>query len=95
MKTGFKADTPAIYAQWHGHGLPDHAKIRAVFIAKNVADVSADYQLDESSTVAPAPNAHGVFTLSKPEGGWTPGNYRVEFYVDDALAETAKFKISK
>ena len=95
LKTGFKADTPAIYAQWHGHGLPDHAKIRAVFIAKNVADVSADYQLDESSTVAPAPDAHGVFTLSKPEGGWTPGNYRVEFYVDDALAETAKFKISK
>src|SRR5437764_7597693 len=95
LKTEFKADTPAIYAQWHGHGLPDHAKIRAVFSGKNVPDVSADYQLDESSTVSPAPNAHRVITLSKPEGSCTLGNYRREYYDVDALAETAKFKISK
>ena len=37
----------------------------------------------------------GVFSLSKPENGWIPGNYRVEFFVDDRPAETVKFKISK
>ena len=93
--TDFKADAPAIYARWRGHGLPDHAKIRAVFIAENVADVSADYEIDESSAIAPAPNSNGTFTLSRPEEGWAPGNYRVEFFVGDEPAETVKFKVSK
>jgi hypothetical protein len=93
FKTEFKRDAPAIYAHWRGQGLPKHAKIRAVFIAENVADVSADYEIDETSAVAPTPNANGVFTLSQPESGWAPGNYRVEFYVDDQPTETVKFKI--
>ena len=95
FKTDFKSNTPAIYARWHGQGLPDHAKIHAVFIAENVADVSADYKIDETSAVAPTPNSNGTFTLSRPKGGWAPGNYRVEFFVDDQPAETVKFKFSK
>ena len=95
FKTDFKSDAPAIYARWRGQGLPDHAKIRASFIAGNVADVSADYEIDEASAVAPTPNSSGTFTLSKPEGGWAPGNYRVEFFLNDAPTETVKFKISK
>src|SRR5437764_602367 len=83
FKADFKADTPAIYARWRGQGLPDHAKIRAAFIAENVADVSADSELDESSAIAPTANAKGTFTLEKPEEGWAPGSYRVEFLVDD------------
>jgi len=95
FKTEFKSDTPAIYARWRGHDLGEKAKIRAVFIAESVADVSADYQIDESITAAPAPNSSARFTLSKPESGWTPGNYRVEFYIDDQPAATVKFKVSK
>jgi hypothetical protein len=95
FKADFKPDTPAIYARWRGKGLPDQAKISAVLIAESVADVSADSQVDETSAVAPAPNARGAFTLSKPDEGWAPGNYRVEFSVDDKLAEAVKFKISK
>jgi hypothetical protein len=91
----FKSDTPAIYARWRGHGLPTKAEVRATFIAENVADVSADYQIDESTTTAPAPDSNGSFTLSKPESGWTPGNYRVEFFLADEPAATVKFKISK
>ena len=95
FKTEFKTDTPAIYVRWRGHGLSDQAKIRVSFIAENVADVSADYQIDESTSAAPAPNSGGTFTLSKPEPGWAPGNYRVEFYVTDELAQTVKLKIVK
>ena len=94
-KTEFNQDKPAIYARWHGRGLRDNAKIRAVFIAESVADVSADSQVDEMETNAPAPNSGGSFALSRPEPGWTDGNYRVEFYLDDALADTVKFKIVK
>ena len=95
FKADFKPDTPAIYARWRGRGLPDHAKIRAVFMAENVADASADYQIDETSAVAPTPNASGTFTLSKPEERWATGNYRVEFFVGDEPAATVKFKVSK
>jgi hypothetical protein len=95
FKTEFKSETPAIYARWHGHDLSDHVEIRVSFIAENVADVTADYQIDESTTTAPAPNSGGTFTLSKPEGGWAPGDYRVEFYVGDELTQTVKLKISK
>ena len=92
----FESDSPQICARWQGHGLAKGAKIRAVWIAENVGDVApADSTIDEASTTATAPNAHGVFTLSKPEEGWAPGIYRVEFYVDSDLADAAKLKITK
>lgn len=95
FKNDLKLDFPAIYVRWHGRELRDHAKVRAVFIADKVADVSDDYQIDEMETTAPATNSGGTFTLSKPDDGWDVGNYRIEFYVDDALADTVKFKIVK
>ena len=93
FQTEFKQDTPIVYVQWHGRGLHEHAAIRALFIAENVADVSANSQIDETETSAPAANSGGVFTLSRPEEGWAIGDYRVELYLDDALTETVKFKI--
>jgi hypothetical protein len=93
--TVFHAAIPKIYAQWQGHDLRKQANIRMVWIAENVPGVTADYQIDEASTVAQTPNSHGIFTLSRPKGGWLPGDYRAEFYVDDALAETVKIKIAK
>jgi hypothetical protein len=95
LKAEIKSDTPAIYVRWRGHNLRNKAEIRAVLIAESVADVSADYQIDDSSTTAPTSNCSGTFTLSTPKDGWAPGNYRIEFFVDDELAQTVKFKISK
>ena len=95
FKTEFKADIPAIYARWRGHDLRPKAEIRATFIAENVANVTADYEIDEAKAVAPAPDSGATFTLSKPKTGWTPGNYRVEFFIDDEPAATVKFKIAK
>ena len=95
FKTEFKTDAPALYVRWHGHNMRADAEIRAVFIAENVADVAADYQIDDSTAVAPTSNASGTFTLSRPDDGWTPGDYRIEFYLDDVLAGTVKLKIVK
>ena len=93
--TVFNSDAPAIYARWQGHDLAPEAKIHAVWIAEKVADIAPDSEIDDVEAVAPAPNAHGTFTLARPEGGWTPGDYRVEFSVDDAPAGTVKLKIVK
>lgn len=95
FQTEFKTETPTIYARWHGRGLGQHAGIRAVFIADNVADVPANSQIDEMETTAAATDSGGSFALSRPEEGWTPGEYRVDLYLEDALAESLKFKIVK
>lgn len=92
----FGIETPSIYARWQGHGLPDQAKIRVVWIAENIGDIAPpNYTIDEATATAHSPEAHGAFTLSKPDVGWAPGNYRVEFYVNADLVETVKLKISK
>ena len=88
------SDTPRLCARWQGHGLRQGAKVRAEWIAENIGeDFPQDYKIDEASTTAESPTAHGVFTLTRPEEGWAPGDYRVEFYVDDILIETVKLKI--
>jgi outer membrane usher protein FimD/PapC len=35
----------------------------------------------------------GDFNFSKPTKGWPVGKYRVEIYVNDDLATTAKFTV--
>jgi hypothetical protein len=92
----FSSDTPQIYARGEGQRLRKDAKVRAVWIAENIGeDFPPDYKIDEASAVAESPSAHGVFSLSRPDGGWAPGDYRAEFYVDDVLVETVKLKIVK
>jgi hypothetical protein len=92
--TKFAAAIPKIYARWQGRGLGEHARIRVVWIAENVEEIAPpDYKLDEASTVATAPDSHGVFTFAPPEDGFEPGDYRVQFYVDETLTETVKVKI--
>jgi hypothetical protein len=94
--TNFSSDTPKIYARWRGQRLRDQARIRVVWIAEDVGEVAPPgYTIDEATTTATAPDSHGIFTLARPEEGWAPGAYRVEFYLDDALAETVKLKIGK
>jgi hypothetical protein len=94
--TTFSSDTAQIYARWQGHDLRGHVKVRAVWIAESVSEVAPpDYKVDEASTIADSPNSFGTFTLSRPDDGWAPGDYRVEFYVDEALAETVKLRIDR
>jgi hypothetical protein len=95
-RTSFVTSTPKIYARWQGHKLRDHAKIRVLWIAEQVEDVAPpDYTIDEAGAISTDPDAHGVFTLACPEGGWAPGQYRVEFYVDGTFVDAVKLKIIK
>jgi hypothetical protein len=92
----FDQSTDKIYARWKGNGLRKGAKIRCVWIAENIGEVAPpDYAIDEAAATASAPDARGIFTLSRPPDGWAPGLYRVEFYVDDGLIDTVRLKIDK
>jgi hypothetical protein len=90
----FSSDTPQIYVRWQGQRLRKGGKVKAVWIAENIGeDFPQDYKVDEASATVESQNAHGAFTLARPENGWAIGDYRVEFYVDDILTETVKVKI--
>jgi hypothetical protein len=92
--TTFSSDTPQIYVRWQGQRLRKGGKVKAVWIAENIGeDFPQDYKVDEASAMVESQNARGAFTLARPENGWAIGDYRVEFYVDDVLVETAKIKI--
>lgn len=94
--TTFSSVTPQIYVRWQGRRLRKGGKVKAVWIAENIGeDFPQDYKVDEASTTVESQNAHGAFTLARPENGWAIGDYRVEFYVDDVLVETAKLKIAE
>src|SRR5262249_25757074 len=91
--TTFSSNTPKIYARWQGQRLRQDANVKAVWIAENIGeDFPQDYTVDEASAVAATPTAHGAFTLARPDDGWMPGDYRVEFYVDSVLVDTVKMK---
>jgi hypothetical protein len=92
--TTFSSNTPEIYARWQGQRLRQGATVKAVWIAENLGeDFPPDYKIDEASAVAVSPTTRGAFTLARPEDGWTPGDYRVEFYVDEVLVDAVKMKI--
>jgi len=92
--TTLSSNTPEIYARWQGQRLRQGASVKAVWIAQNISeDLPQDYKVDEASVVAEAPTARGAFTLARPQDGWMPGDYRVEFYVDNVLVDTLKMKI--
>src|SRR5262249_45600712 len=94
--TTFSSNTPEIYARWQGQRLRQGANVKAVWIAENIGeDFPKDYKVDEASAFAQSPAAHGPFALAGREDGWTPGDYRVEFYVDDVLVDAVKVKISE
>ena len=92
--TTFTSNTPEIYARWQGQRLRQGAKVKAVWIAENIGeDFPQDYKVDEAAAMAASPTARGAFTLARPEDGWAPGDYRVEFYIDDVLVDAVKMKI--
>jgi hypothetical protein len=92
--TTFSSNTPEIYARWQGQRLRPGANVKATWIAENIGeDFPQDYKVDEASVVAESPTAQGAFTLARPEDGWAPGDYRVEFYVDNVLVDAVKMKI--
>jgi hypothetical protein len=93
--TTFSSNTPEIYARWEGQRLRQGARVKAVWIAENIGeDFPQDHKVDEASALAATPTTRGAFTLARPEDGWAPGDYRVEFYVDDVLVDAVKMKIA-
>lgn len=93
-QTEFKSDAPNIYVRWTGDDLPPDAIIRVAWVAEDVGDLAdPNFIVDETETVAAAPQSSARFTLSRPEDGWASGKYRVELYANDELRQTVSVTI--
>src|ERR1700730_14045209 len=66
LKTEFKSNVANIYVRWHGHSLPEGAKVRVAWVAEDVGDlVEPNFIIDETETVAAAPDASARSTLGR------------------------------
>ncbi len=92
--TSFAADTPKVFAMFETDGIKNGDKVRGVLIAEDIGDVApANTQVLEKTLTLDEDTDDGDFNFSKPTNGWPAGKYRVEIYVNDELAATAKFTV--
>jgi hypothetical protein len=92
--TTFAADVPKLCAFFRSKGTQAGDKLRGVWIAEDVGDAAPKKtKIDEATLTADENDFYGAFSLTKPTKGWPAGKYRVDIYVGDELATTAKFTI--
>jgi hypothetical protein len=92
--TSFTADTPKLFAIFKTKGIKNGDKVRGVLIAEDVGDAaSANSKVLEKTLTLEEDTGDGDFNFSKPTAGWPAGKYRIEIYVNDEMATTAKFTI--
>jgi hypothetical protein len=92
--TTFASNTPKLYAIFKTEGARAGDKIRGVLIAEDVGDVApANTKVFETILDIEGDTEAGDFNFNKPTNDWPVGKYRVEIYVNDELAATAKFTI--
>jgi len=92
--TTFPADIPKLYAFFRSKGTEKGDILRGVWIAEDVGDAAPKQtKIDEAALTADENDFYGAFSLTKPTKGWPAGKYKVEIYLGDELATTAKFAI--
>ena len=92
--TTFPADIPKLYAFFRSKGTEKGDVLRGVWIAEDVGDAAPKQtKIDEATLTADENDFYGAFSLTKPTKGWPAGKYKVEIYLGDELATTAKFSI--
>ena len=92
--TTFASNTPKLYAIFKTEGAKTGDKIRGVLIAEDVGDVApANTKVLETILDIEGDTDAGDFNFNKPTNDWPVGKYRMEIYVNDEHATTAKFTI--
>jgi hypothetical protein len=92
--TKFSTKAPQLVVFFVGDGVKVGEKVRGVWIADDVGKVAPkNTKIAEDTVTATEEKQSSAFTLSRPTKGWPVGQYRVELYVGDKLAETLKFEI--
>lgn len=93
-KTTFIDQPAKIYVQFRLVDAPAGTRVRCLWIAQDAQSAPPNYKIDDVSMRMGGLVNRGTCSLSKPNRGWPPGDYRVEIYLEDRLAHTARFKVA-
>jgi len=93
--TAFAPDAENIYLLFKTTGGKKGDKIRAALIAESVGDAAPpNTKVFETAVDMDGDTEDGELFFSKPTNGWPIGKYRVDVYVNDQIATTAKFTVA-
>ncbi len=91
-KTVFTPDTPRIFVFFTLADVPANTTMRSVWIAEDAPGFQANEKLDEATLTVGGSVTGGNFNFKRNEP-WPNGSYRVELYLADTLAHTARFRV--
>lgn len=89
----FPADSEAIYCSAKLSNAPTDTCIKAIWIyEKGEVEDLIDYEIAQTEDYLSG-TRYLSFYVTKPYNGFPRGNYKLELYIDDKLAETLFFSI--
>lgn len=89
----FSTDAPIIHGVVEVGELKTKAIIKGAWVSIDAINVP-DYEIDSYElSMEPAGHSTAHFSLSRPDNGWPPGNYRLEVYLNDNLSAIKTFSI--
>ena len=92
----FAPDAPAVFVHAKFKDIASGSTVTCVFIAEDTHGAApANYKIDSVDfKVGTIENVIDC-SLSKPNGGWPVGSYRVDLTVDGNVVTNAKFVVAK
>jgi len=91
--TNFSKGPAKLFVTFGLKDVPIGDKIKGSWVCEESKEAPPNYEID-SATIVIGPGLNtGNFSLSKPTKGWPEGNYRVDLYWNDKVAESVQFKI--
>ncbi|MBI3926466.1 MAG: hypothetical protein HY319_13075 [Armatimonadetes bacterium] len=73
--------------------LQEGTPVKSIWIAEEADQLDQGELVDTSTLSAPPPDQDGLFIFTPPEGGFHPGRYRVDLYVQDQRIASRPFRI--
>lgn len=93
-KQVFKPDTPKLFLRAKLAGLPKGAKLKSAWIAEKTKVAPPNYEIDSAVHPPGSFTNRATFTMTKPNKGWPPGDYRVDLLINDKVVNSVKFQIA-
>ena len=91
----YAADQPAFHAVVSVENAPRDTLLKAVWTALDVGGAAQPNTTLDEAELSVEGSRNVDFTLTPGSGGWPPGTYQVDIYLDGALARTLTFRVAE
>jgi hypothetical protein len=93
-KQVFAPTTAKIFLSTKLVDVPTGAKLKAAWIAEKTKVAPSNYQIDSTELNVGSLMNRATFSMSKPNAGCPPGEYRVDLAINGKLLNTVRFKVA-